>query len=404
MVRAYNAAAQARAGRFDRFLVRKASWGHFMKVAVLGETLAGEHRVALIPAGVSKVEKLGCEVIVVSGAGFLSHFSDEEYRDAGATIAPDLGAAVQGAGVVLKVQAPTPEEIEALPEGVVLISLLSPLTQPELIGELGSAKVTAFALELIPRITRAQSMDVLSSQATVAGYKAVLTGANELAKFLPMFMTAAGTIRPGKVLILGAGVAGLQAIATARRLGARVEAFDVRPAVREQIESLGATFLETEEEVTGEGEGGYAKELSEEQHRRELDLIAAHIADTDLVITTAQIPGRPAPRLITEEMVDSMHPGSVIVDLAASSGGNCAVTREGETVVRNGVKVMGPTNLPAEIPTHASQMFSKNVETLLKELVTEGELSLDFEDEIVAGTCVTHAGEVLHGPTKEKLG
>ncbi len=404
MVRAYNAAAQARAGRFDRFLVRKASWGHFMKVAVLGETLAGEHRVALIPAGVSKVEKLGCEVIVVSGAGFLSHFSDEEYRDAGATIAPDLGAAVQGAGVVLKVQAPTPEEIEALPEGVVLIALLSPLTQPELIGELGSAKVTAFALELIPRITRAQSMDVLSSQATVAGYKAVLTGANELAKFLPMFMTAAGTIRPGKVLILGAGVAGLQAIATARRLGARVEAFDVRPAVREQIESLGATFLETEEEVTGEGEGGYAKELSEEQHRRELDLIAAHIADTDLVITTAQIPGRPAPRLITEEMVDSMHPGSVIVDLAASSGGNCAVTREGETVVRNGVKVMGPTNLPAEIPTHASQMFSKNVETLLKELVTEGELSLDFEDEIVAGTCVTHAGEVLHGPTKEKLG
>ena len=403
MVRAYNAAAQARAGRFDRFLVRKASWGHFMKVAVLGETLAGEHRVALIPAGVSKVEKLGCEVIVVSGAGFLSHFSDEEYRDAGATIAPDLGAAVQGAGVVLKVQAPTPEEIEALPEGVVLIALLSPLTQPELIGELGSAKVTAFALELIPRITRAQSMDVLSSQATVAGYKAVLTVANELAKFLPMFMTAAGTIRPGKVLILGAGVAGLQAIATARRLGARVEAFDVRPAVREQIESLGATFLETEEEVTGEGEGGYAKELSEEQHRRELDLIAAHIADTDLVITTAQIPGRPAPRLITEEMVDSMHPGSVIVDLAASSGGNCAVTREGETVVRNGVKVMGPTNLPAEIPTHASQMFSKNVETLLKELVTEGELSLDFEDEIVAGTCVTHAGEVLHGPTKEKL-
>ncbi|HAB29992.1 MAG TPA: NAD(P)(+) transhydrogenase (Re/Si-specific) subunit alpha, partial [Gemmatimonadetes bacterium] len=198
--------------------------------------------------------------------------------------------------------------------------------------------------------------------------------------------------------------AGLQAIATARRLGAKVEAFDVRPAVKEQIESLGATFLETEEEVTGEGEGGYAKELSEEQHERELELIAAHIADTDLVITTAQIPGRPAPRLITEEMVDSMHPGSVIVDLAATSGGNCAVTREGETVVRNGVKVMGPANLPAEVPTHASQMFSKNVETLLKELGAEGEVSLDFEDEIVAGTCVTHGGEVRHGPTKEKLG
>ena len=375
-----------------------------MNVAVLGETLPGEDRVALVPAAVSKLEQLGCEVTVVSGAGVPSHFSDEEYREAGATIAPDAGAALQGAGVVLKVQAPTDEEVAALPEGVVLISLLSPHTQPELIGRLADAKVSAFALELIPRITRAQSMDVLSSQATVAGYKAVLTGADELAKFLPMFMTAAGTIRPGKVLILGAGVAGLQAIATARRLGAKVEAFDVRPAVKEQIESLGATFLETEEEVTGEGEGGYAKELSEEQHQRELELIAAHIVDTDLVITTAQIPGRPAPRLITEEMVDSMHPGSVIVDLAATSGGNCAVTREGETVVRNGVKVMGPANLPAEIPTHASQMFSKNVETLLKELGAEGEVSLDFEDEIVAGTCVTHGGEVRHGPTKEKLG
>jgi len=375
-----------------------------MKVVVLGDTLAGEHRVALIPASVPKLGKLGCEVTVVSRAGLPSHFSDVEYRQVGASIAPDMRAAVQGAGVVLKVQAPTGEEIEALPEGVVLISLLSPLTQPELIGKLGSAGVTALALELIPRITRAQGMDVLSSQATVAGYKAVLTGADELAKFLPMFMTAAGTLRPGKVLILGAGVAGLQAIATARRLGAKVEAFDVRPAVKEQIESLGATFLETEEEVTGEGEGGYAKELSEEQHQRERELIAAHIADTDLVITTAQIPGRPAPRLITEDMVDSMQPGSVIMDLAASSGGNCAVTREGETVVRNGVKVMGPVNLPAEIPTHASQMFSKNVETLLKELVAEGELSLDFDNEIIAGTCVTHAGEVLHGPTREKLG
>ena len=309
-----------------------------MNVVVLGETLPGENRVALIPAAVSKLEKLGCAVTVVSGAGLPSHFSNEEYREAGATIAPDAGAALQSAVVALKVQAPTDEEVAALPEGVVLISLLSPHTQPELIGRLADAKVSAFALELIPRITRAQSMDVLSSQATVAGYKAVLTGADELAKFLPMFMTAAGTIRPGKVLILGAGVAGLQAIATARRLGAKVEAFDVRPAVKEQVESLGATFLETEEEGTGEGEGGYAKELSEEQHQREVDLIAAHIADTDLVITTAQIPGRPAPRLITEEMVDSMHPGSVIVDLAATSGGNCAVTREGETVVRNGVR------------------------------------------------------------------
>ena len=404
MVRAYVAATQGCVEWFDRFLVRNSRWEHFMNVAVLGETLPGEHRVALIPASLSKLEKLGCEVTVVSGAGTPSHFSDEEYREAGATIAPDVRTAVQSAGVVLKVQAPTDEEIEALPEGVVLISLLSPLTEPELIGRLGDAKVTAFALELIPRITRAQSMDVLSSQATVAGYKAVLTRRGR-AREVPADVhdrRRNHSAREGPDPRRRS--AGLQAIATARRLGAKVEAFDVRPAVKEQIESLGATFLETEEEVTGEGEGGYAKELSEEQHQRELELIAAHITDTDLVITTAQIPGRPAPRLITEEMVDSMHPGSVIVDLAAASGGNCAVTREGETVVRNGVKVMGPANLPAEIPMHASQMFSKNVETLLKELVAEGELSLDLEDEIVAGTCVTHGGEVLHGPDQGQAG
>ena len=375
-----------------------------MNVAVLGETIPGENRVALIPSTIRELAKIGCDVTVASGAGLGSHFTDEEYREAGASVAADAAAALQGTKVVLKVQAPTDEEIAGLPNGVVLISLLSPLTDPELIGRLGKAGVTAFALELIPRITRAQSMDVLSSQATVAGYKAVLMGADALSKFLPMFMTAAGTIRPGKALILGAGVAGLQAIATARRLGAKVEAFDVRPEVKEQIESLGASFLETEQEVTAEGEGGYAKELSEEQHQRELELIAAHISDADLVVTTAQIPGRPAPELITEEMVDSMRPGSVIVDLAAASGGNCAVTREGETVVRNGVKVMGPANLPAGIPVHASQMFAKNVATLLKELVTDGELSLDFEDEVVATTCVSHGGEVRHPPTRERLG
>ncbi len=236
---------------------------------------------------------------------------------------------------------------------------------------------------------------MLSSQATVAGYKAVLMGADALSKFLPMFMTAAGTIRPGKVLVLGAGVAGLQAIATARRLGAKVEAFDVRPAVKEQVESLGATFLETEEDVTAEGEGGYAKELSEEQHEKELQLIAAHIVDADIVITTAQIPGRPAPLLITEEMVSSMHAGSVIVDLAAPSGGNCAVSRDGETVIHDGVSVIGPTNLPSDIPVHASQMFSKNVLTFLKEMVgEEGGLVMDFENEVLDATCVSHDGQV----------
>jgi len=375
-----------------------------MNVAVLGETKPGETRVALLPSTVRELAKIGCEVTVASGAGVASHFADEEYQDAGATVVADAATAMQGAQIVVKVQAPSDAEVKGLPSGVVLVSLLSPLTEPELIGRLGKAGVTAFALEMIPRITRAQSMDVLSSQATVAGYKAVLVGANALSKFLPMFMTAAGTIRPGKVLVLGAGVAGLQAIATARRLGAKVEAFDVRPEVKEQIESLGASFLETEHDVTAAGEGGYAKELSEEQHRRELELIAAHIADTDLVVTTAQIPGRPAPRLITEEMVDSMRPGSVIVDLAAASGGNCAGAIDGETVVRNGVKIIGPANLPAGIPVHASQMFAKNVATLLGELVTDGELSLDFEDEVVDGTCVTHGGEVRHGPTKERLG
>ena len=375
-----------------------------MNVAVLGETQPGETRVALIPATVRELAKIGCDVTVTSGAGVASHFADEEYKEAGATVVVDTAAAMQGAQIVVKVQAPSDEEIEGLPDGVVLVSLLSPLTEPELIGRLAKAGVSAFALEMIPRITRAQGMDVLSSQATVAGYKAVLMGADALSKFLPMFMTAAGTIRPGKVLVLGAGVAGLQAIATARRLGAKVEAFDVRPEVKEQIESLGAKFLETEHDVTAEGEGGYAKELSAEQHQRELELIAAHIVDTDLVITTAQIPGRPAPRLITEKMVDSMRPGSVIVDFAAASGGNCAGAVEGETVIRNGVKIIGPANLPAGIPVHASQMFAKNVANLLKELVTEGELSLDFDDEVVDGSCVTHGGEVRHGPTKERLG
>ncbi len=375
-----------------------------MNVAVLGESAPGENRVALIPSTVRELAKIGCDVTVASGAGLGSHFTDEEYREAGARVASDQAAALQGAQVVLKVRAPTDEEVEGFPDDVVLISLLSPLTEPELIGRLGKANVTAFALELIPRITRAQSMDVLSSQATVAGYKAVLLGADALGKFLPMLMTPAGTIRPGKVLILGAGVAGLQAIATAKRLGAKVEAFDVRPEVKEQIESLGASFLETEYEVTAEGEGGYAEELSEEQHERELELIAKHIADADLVVTTAQIPGRPAPKLITEAMVDSMRPGSVIVDLAAGSGGNCALTREGETVVHSGVKIVGPSNLPGGIPVHASQMFAKNVATLLKELVSGGALSLDFEDEVVAATCVTHGGEVRHGPTRERLG
>jgi len=374
-----------------------------MKVTVLRETRPGESRVALVPGNLKELKKAGIDVVVERGAGASSGFSDEEYSQGGATIAADAAGAMAGSAVVAKVQPPTEAEIDALPSGAVLVSLMNPLGNLPLVERLAASNTTSFALELIPRTTRAQSMDVLSSQATVAGYKAVLLGASELPKLLPMLMTAAGTIRPGKVLILGAGVAGLQAIATARRLGAKVEAFDVRPAVKEQVQSLGAKFLEAEHEVTAEGEGGYAKELSEEQHQRELELIARHIVDADLVVTTAQIPGRKAPVLITTEMVRSMRPGSVIMDLAAEGGGNCEVTEAGRTVVEAGVKVFGPVNLPSLVPVHASQMFGKNVATFLRELVKDGELVIDLKNDVVGPTCLTHAGEVHHGPTRERL-
>jgi NAD(P) transhydrogenase subunit alpha len=374
-----------------------------MKVTVLRETRPGESRVALVPGNLKELKKAGIDVVVERGAGEESGFSDQEYRDGGAEVAPDARAALAGATVVAKVQGPTESEIDALPGGAVLISLLNPLGNPAVADRLARAGVTSFALELVPRTTRAQSMDVLSSQATVAGYKAVLLGASELTKLLPMLMTAAGTIRPGKALILGAGVAGLQAIATARRLGAKVEAFDVRPAVKEQVQSLGATFLETEHEVTAEGEGGYAKELSEEQHKRELDLIAKHIKDADLVISTAAIPGRRAPILITDDMIRSMRPGSVVMDLAAETGGNCTLTQAGRTVIENGVKVIGPVNLPAQLPAHASQMFGKNVATFLRELVKDGELRVDLNNDVVGPTCLTHEGEIRHAATRERV-
>jgi len=300
-----------------------------------------------------------------------------------------------GAELVLHVNPPDSALVSSLSADSILVSFLDPLGSPDLATSLAEKKVTAISMELVPRITRAQSMDALSSQATVAGYKAVLIAAGQLPKFLPMFTTAAGTIRPGKALVLGAGVAGLQAIATARRLGAVVEAFDVRPAVKEQVESLGATFLEAEEEVTAEGEGGYAAELSEDQHQKELELIAGAISSADIVITTAQIPGRTAPLLVTDEMLASMKPGSVVVDLASESGGNCSATRSGETVVAHGVQVMGPVNIAATIPVHASQMYSKNVVTLVGEFVDEeGALALDFENDVIGPATVTHAGEI----------
>lgn len=306
--------------------------------------------------------------------------------------------------MVLHINPPTSSEVEQLASGTIFISFLDPLGSPALSSSLADRGVTAISMEMVPRITRAQSMDALSSQATVAGYKAVLMAAGQLPKFLPMFTTAAGTIRPAKALVLGAGVAGLQAIATARRLGAVVEAFDVRPAVKEQVESLGASFLEADADLSAEGEGGYAGELSDDQHQRELELIGRAIASADIVITTAQIPGRRAPLLVTEEMLRSMKDGSVVVDLASESGGNCHATESGSTVTIHGVQVMGPRNIPASIPVHASQMYSKNIVTLVSELLGEdGEVSLDFDNDVVGPATVTHAGEIRSEAVRNAL-
>lgn len=377
-----------------------------MKVAVLKETRPGEFRVALVPQGVQALVKAGLQVAVESGAGATAGVSDEDYRTAGATVASSAAEALQGAGMVLHINPPQPDEVSGMDEGAILVSFLNPLTNPDLVKKLRDGKITGISMEMVPRITRAQSMDALSSQATVAGYKAVLMAADHLPKFLPMFTTAAGTIRPAKALILGAGVAGLQAIATSKRLGAVVEAFDVRPAVKEQVQSLGAKFLETEHDVVAEGEGGYAKELSEDQHKKELELIAAHIADTDIVITTAAIPGRKAPVLITEDMLKSMKNGSVIVDLASESGGNCERTKHGETTVVHGVQILAPANIAAMIPVHASQMYSKNIVTLVGEFVDmkEGTLNLDFSNDVVGPSTVTHGGEVVNERVKQALG
>lgn len=378
-----------------------------MKVAVLKETRTGERRVALVPQGVQELVKAGFSVTIESGAGTSAGVTDADYSDAGAQLAPSAAQALEGARVVVRVNPPStdaPDETASLPRDVILVSFLSPLTRTDVVQRLVERHVTGISMEMVPRITRAQSMDALSSQATAAGYKAVLLAAGALPRFLPMFTTAAGTIRPGKVLVLGAGVAGLQAIATARRLGAVVEAFDVRPAVKEQVESLGARFLEAEEEVTAEGEGGYAKELSEEQHEKELALIAGAVPEADIIITTAQIPGREAPILLTEEMVKTMKPGSVIVDLASESGGNCVLTRNDETVTAHGVSIMGPANLPAQIPVHASQMYSKNVVTLIKEMVSDdGALELDFENDVIGPATVTHAGQIRNERVKSQL-
>jgi NAD(P) transhydrogenase subunit alpha len=367
-----------------------------MKVGVAKESAPGETRVAVVPDTARRLAGDGVEVLVERGAGEPATFSDADYEEAGARPASADELYAQ-ADVLCKVRKPSPEEIARLREGQVLLALLQPLVDPEPVRALAERGVTAFSLDSIPRVTRAQPMDALSSQSTVSGYKAAVLAAEHLGKFFPMLTTAAGTIPPAKVLVLGAGVAGLQAIATARRLGAVVSAFDVRPVVKEQVESLGASFLELDVEGA-EGVGGYAVALAEDQHEREQELIARHAAESDAVITTALIPGRPAPELITEGAVAGMRAGSVIVDLAAEAGGNCAATKPGETIDVGGVTIVGLTNLPATMPVHASQMYSRNVLAFLGLVVKEGALALDFEDEIVRDTCVAHGGKVTKEP------
>ncbi len=366
-----------------------------MKVGVPREIRSGETRVALVPAMVSTITKMEHKVLVEKGAGSLASFSDEAYEQAGATIVPDAKALYQQSDVILKVQAPTVEEAKLMKEGAIYIGYLAPLTNLDVVQTLAERKIVSFAMEFVPRISRAQSMDALSAMATVAGYKAVLIAANMVGKMFPLLMTAAGTIPPANVLVLGAGVAGLQAIATARRLGARVEAFDPRPAVREQVQSLGATFIEMElPEEDMETEDGYAKEQSEAFLKKEQEAIAARLPKTDVVITTAQIFGKRAPVLITEDMVQLMPQGSVIIDLAAEQDGNCALTEAGKTIEKHGVKIYGAVNLPASIPVHASQMYSKTISNLFKQLFKDE--IINFEDEIALKSCVTRDGQVVN--------
>lgn len=376
---------------------------HPVKIGVLSETLQGERRVALVPDIAAKLVASGFEVVVEAGAGEQADFTDDAYREAGVAVEADRRALLGTADVVLSVQPPRCEDVALLRAGAATISFLQPATQGAVIEALATRGVTAFSLELLPRISRAQSMDALSSQASLAGYKAVLMAANRVGKFLPMLMTAAGTIPPARVLVLGAGVAGLQAIATARRLGAVVEAYDVRPAVKEEVKSLGATFLEFELEAQ-EGEGGYAHQQSEEFLTKQRELLTERVAAADVVITTAAVPGRQAPLLVTALMVKGMRRGSVIVDLAAETGGNCEVTQPGQVVEVDGAWVDGTTNVPSTVALHASQLYARNVTNLLQHLVSDGELKLDFEDEITRGCCVTHGGQVVNEWARQLMG
>ncbi|MCG5053192.1 MAG: Re/Si-specific NAD(P)(+) transhydrogenase subunit alpha [Myxococcales bacterium] len=377
------------------------------KVFVPRETQAGETRVAATPETVKAFVKAGLEVVVEADAGRASHLLDPTYSEAGARITTAPALEWGQADLVLKVVGPTPEQAASLKPGAILVSFIAPHKNLALVKALAAQKISTLAMELVPRITRAQKMDALSSQASIAGYKAVLVGASRLGKYFPLLMTAAGTVQPAKVVIMGAGVAGLQAIATAKRLGAVIWVSDVRPAVKEQVESLGGKFIDLPMEESGEGQGGYAKEMSAEFLAKQQAIIAEHVASADVVITTAQIPGKPAPRLVTAATVEKMRPGSVIVDLAAEQGGNCELTEPGAEVVKHEVLIVGTTNWPATMPLDASMLYARNIQALVLHILKKAEggptLTIDVAEEVTRGTLLTHAGEVVHGPTAKAL-
>ncbi len=377
------------------------------KVFVPKETQPGETRVAATPETVKAFVKAGLEVVVQADAGRASHMLDHAYAEAGARLTSAPAAEWGQADMVLKVVGPAPHEVAQMKPGAILVSFITPHKNLPLVKALVNQRISTLAMELVPRITRAQKMDALSSQASIAGYKAVLVGATRLGKYFPMLMTAAGTVQPAKVVIMGAGVAGLQAIATAKRLGAVIWVSDVRPAVKEQVESLGGKFIDLPMEESGEGQGGYAKEMSPEFLAKQQAIIAEHVASADVVITTAQIPGKPAPRLVTAETVKKMRPGSVIVDLAAEQGGNCELTEAGQDVLKHEVLIVGTTNWPATMPLDASMLYARNIQALVLHILKKGEagpsLNIDTAEEVTRGTLLTHAGEVLHGPTAEAV-
>jgi len=372
-----------------------------LKIGIYKETTAAEKRVALTPEGVAKLIKEGHSLLVESKAGAASSYPDHTYKDAGAEIVNDRTSLFSEADLIISFNFPDETLVKKMKSGAILVCFVWALQNSDRVELLKKQKITALAMDAIPRISRAQVMDALSSMSNIAGYKSVLIGANELDKYLPMMMTAAGTIPPAKVMVLGAGVAGLQAIATAKRLGAVVEAYDIRPAVKEQVESLGAKFIEIPTDEDAETEGGYAKEASEEHKRRQLEVTHEHVKKSDIVITTALIPGRPAPKLVTKEMVEDMSPGSVVVDLAAEQGGNCELTEPGKTIDHNGVKIAGPLNLASSLAYHASKLYSKNILSLLDLLIKEGKPVFNFEDEVLLKTTITHNGQVISPILKE---